>query len=126
VVVEKSLGEIQLVECRIEELNQVIMNLVLNAYQAIEQKGKIHISTRQAENEALISIADDGPGIPEDKLDKIFLPFFSTKEKEINSGLGLSICHNIIKNHHGKIDVRSILGSGTEFVISLPVVQPDS
>ncbi len=126
VIVEKSLGETQNVECRIEELNQVIMNIILNAYQATEERGKIHIGTTQAENNVLISIADDGPGIPEENLDKIFLPFFSTKEKEVNTGLGLSICYNIIKDHHGKIDVKSNPDRGTEFIISLPILQPDS
>jgi signal transduction histidine kinase len=124
--VEKSLGETQKVECRIGEFNQVIMNIILNAYQAIEEKGKIHIQTTQVEDNVLISIADDGPGIPEEYHDKIFLPFFSTKEKEINTGLGLSICYNIIKNHHGTIDVKSNLGRGTEFIISLPNFQPDT
>ena len=125
-IVQTSFGETQKVECRIEEINQVIMNLVLNAYQAIEGRGEINIETTQDGNNVRITLADDGPGIPEENLDKIFLPFFSTKEKEINTGLGLSICYNIIKNHHGNIDVKSNLGSGTEFIISLPILQPDS
>ncbi len=125
-IVHKSFGETQKVECSIEEINQVIMNIVLNAYQAAEGSGEINIKTTQGENDVRISIADDGPGIAEENLEKIFLPFFSTKEKKINTGLGLSICYNIIKNHHGKIDVKSNLGRGTEFIISLPILQPDS
>jgi len=123
-MVNKSYGKIQKVECRSEEINQIIMNLILNAYQAIEEKGTIRIETAQTEDNVLISIADDGPGIQEENLDKIFAPFFSTKEKEINTGLGLSICYNIIKNHHGDIHVNSQPGQGTEFIISLPTLQP--
>ena len=126
VSVHKEYGELKEVECRLEEINQVIMNIMLNAYQAIEEKGAIWIMTTQKADEVRISIADDGPGIPEENLDKIFSPFFSTKEKELNTGLGLSICYNIIMAHHGSIDVNSTFGQGTEFIITLPNRQPES
>jgi len=126
VTVHKEYGELKKVECRLEEINQVIMNLMLNAYQAIEEKGTIWVRTIPSADDVKISIADDGSGIPEGNLDKIFSPFFSTKEKELNTGLGLSICYNIIMAHHGTIDVTSTVGQGTEFIITLPNRQPKS
>ncbi len=126
VSVHKEYGDLKEVECRLEEINQVIMNITLNAYQAIEKKGTIWIKTTQNADEVRVSIADNGPGIPEENLDKIFSPFFSTKEKDLNTGLGLSICHNIIMAHHGIIKVNSTFGQGTEFIIILPNKQPES
>ncbi|MFH1075306.1 MAG: ATP-binding protein, partial [Pseudomonadota bacterium] len=124
ITVELELGELAPVECKIEEINQVIMNMLINSHQAISGKGIVWIKTFQDNDFAVISIKDNGSGIPQENLDKIFAPFFSTKEKELNTGLGLSICHNIIHAHHGTIKVNSETGKGTEFVISLPVRQP--
>ena len=124
VVVQKEFEELPRVECKIEEINQVIMNMLINAHQAIEKTGTVRIRTSQDGDQVRISLADDGPGIPEENLDKIFSPFFTTKEKTVNTGLGLSICHNIIKNHHGSLDVKSASGQGTEFIITLPIKQP--
>lgn len=123
ITVHKEYGEIDKVECRIEEINQVIMNMMINAHQAMEQKGTVWIKTAQNEDTVIITIADDGPGIPQEHLDKIFTPFFSTKEGQ-NFGFGLSICYNIIKAHHGTADIESIPGLGTEFTIALPTKQP--
>jgi signal transduction histidine kinase len=123
ITVRKEYGDLNKVECRIEEINQVIMNMIINAYQATEQKGTVWIKTAQNEDAVIITIADDGPGIPEEHLDKIFTPFFSTKEGQ-NSGLGLSICYNIIKDHHGTVDTNSTVRLGTEFTIALPTKQP--
>lgn len=121
--VHKEYGEMNQVECRIEEINQVVINMIINAYQAIEEKGTVRIKTTQNGDTVVISIADDGPGIPKEHLPKIFTPFFSTKEGQ-NSGLGLSICYNIIKAHHGTVDIKSTPGQGTEFIIALPTKQP--
>jgi signal transduction histidine kinase len=123
ITVHKEYGEINEVECSIEEINQVIMNMIINAHQAMEQKGTVRIKTAQDEDTVIITIADDGPGIPQEHLDKIFTPFFSTKEGH-NFGLGLSICYNIIKAHHGNVDIKSTPGQGTEFTIALPNKQP--
>ena len=123
ITVHKDYGEIEKVECRIEEINQVIMNMLINAYQAIEEKGTVRIKTTQNEETVDITIADDGPGIPQEHLPKIFTPFFSTKEGK-NSGLGLSICYNIIKDHQGTVDINSTQNHGTKFTISLPTKQP--
>ncbi|MCK4486692.1 MAG: response regulator [Desulfobacterales bacterium] len=123
ITIHKEYGEIDKVECRIEEINQVIMNMIVNAYQAMEEKGIVRIKTAQNEDTVIITIADDGPGIPQEHLPKIFTPFFSTKEGQ-NSGLGLSICYNIIKDHHGTVDIKSTPGQGTEFTIALPTRQP--
>ena len=97
--------------------------MIINANQAIEQKGAVRIKTAKNGDKVIITIADDGPGVPQEHLDKIFTPFFSTK-KDKNSGLGLSIAHNIIKDHHGSVDIKSMPGRGTEFIITLPTKQP--
>ncbi|MFH1673117.1 MAG: ATP-binding protein [Pseudomonadota bacterium] len=123
VTVHKEYGEITNIECRMEEINQVVMNMLINAYQAMEEKGTVRIKTAQDEDNVTITIADDGLGIPQEHLSKIFTPFFSTKDSQ-NSGLGLSICYNIIKAHHGTVDVNNIPGQGTEFTIVLPIRQP--
>lgn len=124
VSIEKDLHEIPQVECRLEEINQVLMNLVINAYQAMTGPGVVRISTSHIDDEeVVIVVSDNGPGIPAEHLDKIFIPFFSTKAEGKNSGLGLSICYNIIQGYHGAISVKSHPGQGTEFTISLPVRQ---
>ncbi|MBI5444578.1 MAG: response regulator [Deltaproteobacteria bacterium] len=114
------------VECKIEEINQIVMNLVLNAHEAIPERGNVSIRTEQADGFVEIRVSDDGPGIPEEHVEKIFLPFFTTKEKSGNSGLGLSIVHNIVKAHHGTVRVESEVGRGTCFTIRLPNKQPSS
>jgi len=124
VTIRKEYGEIDKVECRIEEINQVVMNMILNASQVMEGEGVIRIKTDQDENQVRIRIEDSGPGILPDHLGKIFTPFFSTKEKQNGHGLGLSICHRIVRNHHGTIDVKSAAGEGTVFTIVLPTRQP--
>ena len=126
VTVQTELAEIPLVVCSIEEINQVVMNLIINAYQAMTEPGQVWVSTRHEDDKVLITVSDDGPGIPAEHLDKIFSPFFSTKAEGQNTGLGLSICYSIIKAHHGTIEVQSEPGQGAVFIISLPVSQPES
>lgn len=101
------------------QLSQVFLNIVLNATQAIAEKGTIAIATSEDEKNICIKISDTGCGIPKEVLPKIFDPFFSTKQK--GSGLGLSVSYNIVKTHHGgDIRVESAPGSGTTFIITLP------
>jgi signal transduction histidine kinase len=120
------LGAIPWVECCIEEINQVVMNLIINAYQAMIQPGEVRISTLHENDKVIITVKDNGPGIAAENIDKIFTPFFSTKEEGENTGLGLSICYNIIKEHNGTIEVQSDPGQGTVLRISLPVSQPEA
>lgn len=112
-----------MVECYPAQLNQVFLNLITNAAQAIEKFGKITITTQLENDKAVIKVADTGVGIPEQNLRKIFEPFFTTKPVGQGTGLGLSIVYKIIEQHNGTIDVKSKVGEGTEFTITLPVKQ---
>lgn len=126
VKVHTELAEIPHIVCRIEEINQVVMNLIINAYQAMTEPGLVQICTNREDDKVLITVSDNGPGIPAEHIDKIFSPFFSTKAEGENSGLGLSICYSIIKAHHGTIEVKSESGQGAVFLITLPVSQPEA
>jgi PAS domain S-box-containing protein len=101
-------------------LNQVFLNLINNARQAIRDKGTITIKTWIDDKTAAISIKDDGIGIPEENLPRIFDPGFTTKGVGIGTGLGLSICYQIIKDHRGRIDVESEVGKGATFTVRIP------
>lgn len=103
------------------QLQQVFMNLMLNAAQAMKDEGKLWIRTEKRNNNVIISFTDTGCGIEEDKLTKIFEPFYTTKEKGLGTGLGLSICQSIIEKHNGKIKVKSEVNKGTTFDIILPL-----
>jgi PAS domain S-box-containing protein len=119
----KELGNLPQVECYPHQLNQVFMNILVNAGQAIEKKGEIKIVTELFEINVMVSISDTGSGIPEENLTKIFDPFFTTKEVGKGTGLGLNVAYNIIKRHKGVIDVESTPGKGTTFRITIPVKQ---
>ena len=101
------------------------MNILNNAAEAISDKGNVWISTShiKAKNEIQISIRDDGSGMPENVRRRIFEPFYTTKDIGKGTGLGLSISYGIIEKHNGTIDVKSEPGKGTEFIITLPVIQ---
>jgi hypothetical protein len=99
------------------------MNLLSNAAQAIDGEGNLWLEVKKTGRYVRIRIQDDGCGIPDEHLYRIFEPFFTTKGEDRGTGLGLSITHNIIQEHGGTIEVRSELGSGTEFIVSLPVEQ---
>ncbi len=114
----------RLVRCYASQLNQVFMNIVSNAAQAIKKKGDIWIKTWEEGGWAFVSIKDNGPGIPKADLDKIFDPFFTTKPVGAGTGLGLSISYGIIQKHGGEIVVKSNVGKGTEFIIKVPVDGP--
>lgn len=111
--------------CFPSELNQVFMNILTNAAQAIDGEGDIWIKVRPvAKKRAQISIKDSGKGMPAEVVDKIFDPFYTTKTIGQGTGLGLSISYGIIKKHGGDITVKSDLGHGTEFVITIPIDGP--
>lgn len=116
--------------CLQDEMNQVILNMIVNASHAISDKnentpeilGKIIISTKQEDQNAVITLSDTGKGISKENIDKVFNPFFTTKEVGKGTGQGLSIAHDIIVNkHNGSIEVKSEVGVGTTFIIKIPI-----
>jgi signal transduction histidine kinase len=121
VTVVRDYGDIPPIQCFPNELNQVFMNLFVNAAQAIKDKGTLSIRTSADDRHVFIEVADSGEGIPAENLGRIFDPGFTTKGVGIGTGLGLAISYNIIRKHKGKIEVKSEQGSGTTFTITLPV-----
>jgi len=121
VIVEKQYGNIPKVKCSPSQINQVFLNLFINAAQAIEGKGNILIKTSVKNEDVITIIQDNGKGIPDNILSKIFDPFFSTKKVGEGTGVGLSIVYKIIQQHGGNIEVTSELGKGTKFIVSLPI-----
>lgn len=119
----RNYGNIPLIECYPGQLNQVFMNILSNAVDAIDEKGTITISTSISDRFIQVSIKDTGQGIPENIREKIFDPFFTTKGVGKGTGLGLSITQSIIEKHKGSINVKSEKEKGTEFIITLPVKQ---
>lgn len=107
----------------VQRMQEVFINLIINATQAIEREGRITItaSLEEATGEALIEVRDNGPGIPEKHQAKIFDPFFTTKDVGEGTGLGLSVVYGIVQQHHGRITVQSAAGQGTAFFIRLPI-----
>ncbi len=106
------------------QIQQVFLNIIINAESAMLESnkcGKLTITTERKNDHVVASFKDDGPGIDEDNIDRIFHPFFTTKEVGKGTGLGLSICHGIVTEHKGKIYVKSELGRGANFVIELPI-----
>jgi signal transduction histidine kinase/CheY-like chemotaxis protein len=103
------------------QLQQVFINIMLNAYQAMPDGGTLHITTRTVSSELQVMFADTGPGIPEENLQHIFDPFFTTKEVGEGTGLGLSVSYGIVKAHGGDIEVDSQMGKGTTLIIKLPL-----
>jgi signal transduction histidine kinase len=124
-------GDIGQVPCNISELNQIFLNIIINAVQAIreqgrKEKGVITIRTSRDAQWVTISIADDGPGIPEKVRDKIFDPFFTTKPVGTGTGLGLSICYEIVVTKHcGDLQFTSEVGKGTVFTVRIPRTRDD-
>lgn len=122
----KEYGDIPPVQCLPSEINQVVMNLVVNAAHAIgPERGKIWIRTGVEEGTAWIEVADNGSGIPKEVVPRIFDPFYTTKPVGKGTGLGLSLSYGIVQKHHGQIDVQTELGKGTTFRVSLPLTQTE-
>ena len=111
------------VQCLGSQINQVFMNLLMNAAQAIDGRGEITIVIRQVGEEVCVDITDNGRGIPAESITRIFEPFFTTKPIGKGTGLGLSLSYGIIKKHNGRIEVQSEVGKGTTFRVCLPIRQ---
>lgn len=119
----KEYGEIPLVECVASQINQIFMNLLVNAAHAIEGRGTITLSSGFKDDWVWVAVADTGKGIAPENMQRIFDPFFTTKPVGKGTGLGLSLAYSIINKHGGKIDVESKPGEGTRFTVWLPVQQ---
>ncbi|MDO8682035.1 MAG: ATP-binding protein, partial [Armatimonadota bacterium] len=106
------------------ELQQVFLNMMLNAYQAMKQSGgRLEIVSHANKENVEVIFSDNGPGIPKEQLTHIFEPFYTTKAEGEGSGLGLSVSYGIVQAHGGRIDVESEVGSGTSFILTLPVAK---
>ena len=123
VTVRRKYGDLPSVECVRSQIDQVFLNLLANAAQAIAGQGEITIETRREGGFAIVSIEDSGPGIAPDILGRIFDPFFTTKPVGEGTGLGLSISYEIIKKHRGEVTAASPAGGGAVFTVRLPVTR---
>lgn len=116
-------GDIPLVECRLSQINQVFMNLIVNAAQAIDGRGTITIATGVLSDRVWIEVTDTGCGIGPEDLPRVFEPFFTTKPVGVGTGLGLSISASIVERHAGSIEMESVPGEGTTVRVWLPITQ---
>ncbi|MDX1496401.1 MAG: DAHL domain-containing protein [Salinisphaeraceae bacterium] len=126
ITVERQFKDIPTIECSPSQINQVFLNIINNASQAIEGEGTITIATEAAGDHVIVRIRDTGCGMDEETRKRIFDPFYTTKPVGQGTGLGLSIVFRIIEEHGGRINVKSAPGQGTEFVVALPVKQKQS
>ena len=124
--VVKEYGDIPPIRCHPNQINQVFMNLLVNASQAVEGKGEVRIKTFREDDMVNVQISDTGVGIPPENLPRIFDPGFTTKGVGVGTGLGLSICFKIVQDHGGNIDVETAIGKGSTFTVRLPVVHLES
>lgn len=129
--IETDFGELPAVSCVAGDLNQVFLNVIVNAAHGIEsvvsgtrQRGTIRVTTRRDGGEVVVAIADTGCGIPEAIRDKVFDPFFTTKPVGKGTGQGLAIARSVVKKHGGHLSFTSKVGAGTTFSIRLPVEAP--
>jgi len=123
--VECSYDDIPEIRCLPGQLNQVFMNLLVNAGHAIDENGQVRVSARQVDKQVWVEISDTGCGMPPEVVGRIFEPFFTTKPVGKGTGLGLSISYDIVKKHGGHIEVDSEVGRGTTFRIVLPIAGPE-
>ncbi|MDX2471719.1 MAG: PAS domain S-box protein [SAR324 cluster bacterium] len=121
--IKEEFSLVPLVECFPQEINQVFLNLIINAMHAIEEKGTITLKTSQIADKIQIQVIDDGVGIKATNIPRLFEPFFTTKPVGKGTGLGLSVSYKIIKDHHGTVEVTSEYGRGCSFTIVLPLKQ---
>lgn len=120
----KQYGDIPEVQCMLPEINQVVMNLVVNAAHAMgTERGKIYVRTGCDSETAWLEVQDTGSGIPKDVIPRIFDPFYTTKPVGKGTGLGLSLSYGIVQKHHGRIEVQTEQGRGTTFRVTLPLRQ---
>ena len=124
IVLRKDYGDLPLVDCYASQLNQVWMNLLVNAAQAVGKTGVVTISTKLDGDSIVVVITDNGSGIPENQLSKIFDPFFTTKPVGVGTGLGLSTTYGIVERHGGSISVQSKTDKGTTFTVRIPIRHP--
>jgi signal transduction histidine kinase len=125
VEVEVDLGQLQRMLGHPRQISQVVVNLLVNAAQALEGRGKVVVSTRpDGEDDVVLTVRDTGTGMTPDVLAHLFQPFFTTKPEGEGTGLGLSVVHGIVSSHGGRIQVESEPGQGTTFSIRLPRVPP--
>jgi two-component system NtrC family sensor kinase len=125
VTVDRHFGDIPPITCAPSQINQVFLNLITNAVQALPPaNGAITLTTRAQAEGVVVEVADNGKGIPPEILPKIFDPFFTTKEAGKGTGLGLSISYKIVEQHGGRIKVDSVVGKGTKFTVWLPLKPP--
>lgn len=122
--VVRSYGELPLIECRPQDLGQVFLNILKNAAQAIPDRGIIHLKTSCGNDMVTVAISDNGCGIPPEILGRIFDPFFTTRPVGHGTGLGLSVCYDIIKKSGGTIEAASVVGKRTTITIHLPIKLP--
>ena len=118
--VERQFGDVEMLTCLAGELNQVLMNVIANAIDAIDGPGRITIATGQQNGHFTIRVRDTGKGIPEEIRNRIFEPFFTTKPIGQGTGLGLAISYGIIQAHHGSMEFSTQAGEGTEFTLKIP------
>jgi two-component system sensor histidine kinase TtrS len=119
--VVRDYGPLPLVRCRPQQINQVFLNLVLNAIHAMAGKGTLTLRSRRLDDRVLVEVEDSGCGIDAAHLEHIFDPFFTTKPVGLGTGLGLSICSDIVQKHQGRIEVTSVPGAGATFRVVLPI-----
>lgn len=119
-------GQLPRLDCNPSQLNQVFLNLITNAAQAIATNGEIRVSTALRDNRIVVTISDNGSGIPPDVLPHIFDTYYTTKPKGIGTGLGLPIARDIVRNHGGELSVTTESGFGTTFFVTLPLSAPET
>jgi two-component system NtrC family sensor kinase len=112
---------VETLTCLAGELNQVLMNIIANAIDAIDGPGRITLATAQQNGDFVIRVRDSGRGIPEHIRNRVFEPFFTTKPVGEGTGLGLAISYGIMQAHHGSMEFLSETGKGTEFILKIPV-----
>jgi two-component system NtrC family sensor kinase len=119
--VVREIYDLPLVECYAQQVNQVFMNLMVNAAQAMGERGTLTVRARAVDDGVEVQVSDTGPGIKPENLDRLFEPGFTTKGKRVGMGLGLAICREIIDRHAGDISVATQVGVGTTFTVRLPL-----